>query len=320
MTDKELIGAIKQLKNFSAAGNPSEEFVKRNREILMMQVKNSTTEMRPQFSIGYAKRLFESVLPHGFYKFAVKPLVTAVVTLAVAAGSWAATFSASYESLPGDTLYGVKLAAEKTQLTLTPSSGKASLNVEFANRRLEEIAKIAGTSSINNKDQRTKRAVENFKFHITAVKDSLGVLQKGGEGGEKAVEMAEMVDRKTQEYGATLQKMKEDASSDMKKEVEMAANLIDDASIQAVGVMVKNLSSASSSLAASVSDRVEDKIKKVETKVAAIDTNTSSTEEAAKEAKAALDEAKTALENNDLTAAVDKLVEVKNLVNSVTGN
>lgn len=317
MTDKELIGAIKQLKNLSAAGNPSEEFVKRNREILMMQVKNSTTEMRPQFSIGYAKRLFESVLPQGFYKFAVKPLVTAVVTLAVAAGSWAATFSASYESLPGDTLYGVKLAAEKTQLTLTPSSGKASLNVEFANRRLEEIAKIAGASSINNKDQRTKRAVENFKFHITAVKDSLGVLQKGG---EKAVEMAEMVDRKAQEYGATLQKMKEDASSDVKAEVEKAANLIDDASIQAVGVMVKNLSSASSSLAASVSDRVEDKIKIVETKVAAIDTKTSSTEEAAKEAKAALDEAKTALENNDLTAAVDKLVEVKNLVNSVTGN
>jgi hypothetical protein len=54
------------------------------------------------------------------------------------------TVAAASDSLPGDTLYAVKLATERVQLAFTFSdTGKAKLEAKFAGRRAEEMARIA---------------------------------------------------------------------------------------------------------------------------------------------------------------------------------
>ena len=52
--------------------------------------------------------------------------------------------AASSSSLPGELLYPVKIASERTRLALTLSDiGKAKLEVTFAERRAKEIAELA---------------------------------------------------------------------------------------------------------------------------------------------------------------------------------
>lgn len=64
------------------------------------------------------------------------------VAVALAVGSLTAA-AASDNSLPGDPLYGVKLTAERVQLTLTfDSASRARLQLHFADVRLDEAQRL----------------------------------------------------------------------------------------------------------------------------------------------------------------------------------
>ena len=220
----------------------------------------------------------------------------------VAFGAWAASVSVSYETVPGDALYSLKMMAEKTQLTFSSQDVKPSLQVEFANRRLEEINKIANRSTIKNKEARTKEAVKNFNFYIAAVKTELDDLASGS-SSEKAMEVAQMVNRKTEEYGTVLDQVRVTAGTETQKEVDKATSAVDGASISAVNVIVKNSTEASSTI-----------VNQLESKVIKLEGSLNGGGVQATEAKESLNAAKAALENNDLNTATGKLIEVKLLM------
>lgn len=310
MTNKELIQSIKQLKNDKPAGAPSRDFLAKNREILMMQIKNNSAPAERPFSAVYFMRMARSMMPENIFQFVVKPIALCILVFGAAMGSWAA----SYDSLPGDALYGLKIAAEKAQLTLTPGDGKISLQTELAGRRLDEIAKIAEQPSVNNKDERTKQAVANFQEHVKAVKITLEKIDDGG----KAAEAAQMVDRKTTEFVTALDEAKKNVSEDVKTEVDKASNLVTDTGIKAIEVMVKQSEQGTVEINKDeIVDKIQDKIQTVEDKVSQIApaVNASSTQQ---EAVKVLDQAGAALQNQQLGMAVEKLVEGKNLLNTAT--
>jgi uncharacterized protein DUF5667 len=94
----------------------------------------------------------ETESPAGHYtvgsRFSFMHYVMAAVTAIVMAG--AGTVYASQNSLPGDALYSVKLAAENVQLGLAVSTeAKANLESEFATRRANELAKISAYATTN---------------------------------------------------------------------------------------------------------------------------------------------------------------------------
>ena len=312
MTNKELIQSIKQVKNHESAGVPSGKFLAKNREILMMQIKNNSAPAERPFSAVYFMRMARGMMPENVFQFVVKPVALCVLVFGAAMGSWAA----SYDSLPGDTLYGVKMVAEKAQLTLTPGDDKVSFQAELAGRRLDEIAKIAEQSDVDNKDERTMRAVANFQEHVQAVKTTLENMDAGG----KAVEAAQMVDRKTTEFATALDKAKENASDAVKTEVDKASSLVTDAGIKAIEVIVKQSGESAAQINTDeMVGKIQDKIQTVEDKVNQIGAGQGTTQDGAKqEAQGVLNEAKDALENQELGTVVDKLVEVKNLVNAAT--
>jgi hypothetical protein len=77
------------------------------------------------------------------YRLATVPLVMAIVF-----ASGFSVISAANDSLPGDRLYGVKMAAEQAQLRLTFDEDKqANLHVELAKKRLEEARRVIALSN-----------------------------------------------------------------------------------------------------------------------------------------------------------------------------
>lgn len=318
MNNKELIQSLKQLKNGESAGSPSRDFVAKNREILMMQIKNSSAPAEKPLSAVYFWRLAESVMPTNVFRFVVRPVALSLLVFGVAFGSWAATVSASYDSLPGDTLYSLKMVAERAQLSLTSGDDKPSLQAELAGRRLEEMAKIAERSDVQNKEERTMKAVANFQEHVKAVKTTLENMNDGG----KAAEVAQMMDRKTAEFSSALDKAKENASEGMKKEVDKASNLVTDTSIKAMEVIIKQSEQGTVQInQEEMANKIGEKIKTVEAQVGQMGaTDGAAGTNVQQEAKDALTETKEALaDNQQLGTVVDKLVEVKNLVNTALG-
>ncbi len=79
----------------------------------------------------------------GFFRWQARwvTVVSAVIVILLAGGG---TVAASSNSLPDEPLYVVKLVTENIRLALTTSElGKAELYAEFANRRVDEIIKMA---------------------------------------------------------------------------------------------------------------------------------------------------------------------------------
>ncbi|MCG2694303.1 DUF5667 domain-containing protein [Candidatus Parcubacteria bacterium] len=318
MNNKELINSLKQLKTLKDAGATRPEFLARNKEILLMQIKNNGREEQVKITPAYIWQAVQSIMPDSVFNFVVKPVLTAMVIFGIVFGGWAATVSASYNSLPGDMLYTVKIMAENAQVSLTSKNNEVPLRAEFAARRLEEMRKILEAPYTENTEANAMQAVQDFNKQITAVKSSLEDI--GGQNTpSQAVEAARIVDRKTEEYGTALQKATEISSStSVHAEVKKATDAVNDAGIKAIEVIVKKTDGV---LDDALMTKVGEKIKVVEAKVNEVreDTENAVAQGATIEADAVMVQAKEAFDNNDMATVVDKLVEAKNLVNTVSG-
>ena len=88
----------------------------------------------------------------------------AIVLVLLLAGS--GTVAAASGSMPDEPLYPVKLATEQVQLVLTPSAlGKAELYAKLADKRVLEIASMAG----KNKPKQIERATRRLNAYLTKI-------------------------------------------------------------------------------------------------------------------------------------------------------
>jgi hypothetical protein len=92
----------------------------------------------------------------------VMPLVAIIVLVVAGSG----TVVAAGNSLPDSPLYQVKLATEAIQLALTPSDlGKAELYARFADRRVEEIVRMAEKGNA----EQVRRIAERLDSQLIAM-------------------------------------------------------------------------------------------------------------------------------------------------------
>ncbi|MBU1179497.1 hypothetical protein KJ885_00985 [Patescibacteria group bacterium] len=311
MKNNDLNRSLKQLKNLKSAGLPSGDFVAQNREILMMQIKNSAGEVKRPFAPAYIWKAFESIVPETTFRFVVRPVLMGLLVLGIAFGGWSATVKASQDSLPGDALYSIKIMAENAQLSLTSSENKVSLQTELAEKRLAEMRAILEAPYTEDQEERTKTAVQNFSKQVKAVQTTLENLDSNKSGA--VLEAAKIVDTKTAEYTIALEGAKDGLTGSAMEAMEEATDAVDNASIKAVSVIIKEGGESGDN-----ASKAEETIKIVEEKAQNVATSTGSGT-LTEEVKDVLDKAKTALDNNDLNTVMDKVVEAKNLVNSATG-
>lgn len=96
-----------------------------------------------------------------------------VLLLLIATGG---TVAAASDSLPGDTLYPVKIATENVQMAFTLSdTGKANLQTRFASRRIGEMERIAdgGNPALINE------LAQRFENHLSKIEDLSAKIRQG---------------------------------------------------------------------------------------------------------------------------------------------
>lgn len=136
---------------------------------------------------------------HTMSQTVLQPMAVGISAFVLVLGGWVATVNASYDTLPGDALYPVKLATERVQLTMaTTTSRKAKLHVEFAGRRLQEMTRLedGGKGMVVNK------LVQGFKQEMASASANLSKLQENDSAS--AVSIAAVLDRRADEYKAVL--------------------------------------------------------------------------------------------------------------------
>jgi hypothetical protein len=121
--------------------------------------------------------------------------------------------AASSNSLPGDTLYPVKLAVEDVRMTFTFSDvGKAKLEMKFANRRIQEIARMVEKNKPDPEiQQATIDVAPRFINSLENVKRLAEAQQIDNGDNERLVELREALQQKASESQVMLQEIEEKA-------------------------------------------------------------------------------------------------------------
>jgi len=178
---------LKAIQTVEGHINPRQEWVSRTRESLLYTISQSQTSATSDVekhnvskSVGVRSiEYIQALLPKHIFSH-MKPAFVSLLVFILATSGWIASASAS-ESLPGDAMWHVKLASEKTQIVLADLSGDAQKNVtlqlKFATRRAEEI-KTVSTEESFAPEEKAKRSVEGLK----KLKEHIAVVQHATEG------------------------------------------------------------------------------------------------------------------------------------------
>lgn len=295
MLNRELKNQIKSLRGLKGVGAPRSEWLKDNREILLMQIKNTLAPAKAEASIFQFAQVWNFLnvfMPRAAVSYVMKPVMVMVLAIGLVMGGWVTTVSASYNSLPGDVMYSVKLATENVQTTLASKPQETKLRAEFANRRAQEVKKIV-KSNLPKKEKKIKveEAVTHLKKELEQVKGNLDAMKNSAPqpstvSANQAVEVAKVVEQKTIEIQKSLEQTKEDLKVDVKTEptlltsalsvqeqVKQATATTVETGVKAVEVMVeKHQADGATMPTQEVKEAVDSKLKALEVKVNQVET------------------------------------------------
>ena len=206
--DRDLIRRIKGLRKVE----PSGEWVDLARRDLMAK-------------IGFDE-------PVGFFEWIKQTqsmALAACLVLIFIGGPWI-TLKAAQMSLPGELLYSVKRAGESVQSAALLGGEKSQLQADFACRRLEELTKITKNSLVSGEsDAKARKVVVDFKGNLANFSQDIDKISK-----EEAVAVV----IRTKQIKEDLDKVKENASSDIKNELVEADETIKDIGQQILAVLL----------------------------------------------------------------------------------
>ena len=152
----------------------------------LMQAIGANQETRKVSSFDAVWKVVE----HVRIAFVSMPTAMATAMLVIVFGGSVGMVGAA-NSLPGDTLYSVKVASEKARLKIASQERKVLLRTEFAQRRLEEAAKLSADPD------RAAQAFAGFEVQVKEAKRELEGFKQAEP--EAAARVAVEVDGKLDE-------------------------------------------------------------------------------------------------------------------------
>jgi len=144
MNEKELIGKIRQLRQ-----------IKPRKDWVILAKGQIFGEEKVRLSWIESLRLI----------FQSKPVLAGALAIFILFG----VFSAAQSSLPGDLIYPVKKITEKARAVFVSETDKPKVDLELANKRLEEISKIASQNQV----KKLAPAIEEYQKSVKKVATSL---------------------------------------------------------------------------------------------------------------------------------------------------
>ncbi|MFA6131756.1 MAG: DUF5667 domain-containing protein [Patescibacteria group bacterium] len=205
MTNREVIKLIKSLKNDPDLGGGFDVKKSWGKFVEKYDFEKDFSETNLTWHD------YTEYISHIGSRVVLKPAGALASIFVLVVSGWVGAVNVSLASVPGDLLYPVKMATERTQLILTATSEqRARLHAEFAGRRLDEAMDIS-LSSRSNKEELMKTAVDSFRTEVVSVTDELKNVSSA-EGAQAVTELAEAVDRKAEEYSAVIGQSSEDVT------------------------------------------------------------------------------------------------------------
>jgi hypothetical protein len=216
------------------------------------------------------KEMFSFLGSFSYVKIAVTQFTIIALVLTSVFGGGIAT-SLAEESLPGDTLYPVKLILEQAKVSFTSGEGnKAKLQSQFAEKRLNEVKKVVKEAPRPRKtgNGKLKQAIQNFQKEVKAVETHLEKA-KTEASALAAVEAAKEVSEKVKDLGETLDQTKKDLPPDpeVKQEVQKAEAAMAETDTKAMEVLVSKHEEAGTISQKEVTALLQDKITVAEEKL-----------------------------------------------------
>lgn len=236
MTEKDLIKKLEGFSDHDYFGATTEDNLKGGwRQVAFMI--GADPEMKPH---RYSWRDFASYYSYLFRSSVVRPVAIGLSAFVIMIGGWAGMVSASFDTVPGDALYPVKIANERAQLVMTLSGEKkVKLHVEFASRRLDEVITLASVVDDGERDEQVKVAIESFTKEIEAASQQIDEIKV--DDLDAAAELAKMMDRKVDEYEAAIKTSETElATEENLANVGEAKDAMDSADNKAVEVLVES--------------------------------------------------------------------------------
>lgn len=202
---REIIEKIQQIKNHNGQVNPDRDWVVQNRAQMMTQIKNTLPETKPKFNFDMVWQGIGIFIPNRIVYHVVRPVAVCALVAAVATSGWIASVSATESCLPGDICYGVKLAAEKTQVmvasVISSDEKEAQMHMELASKRAKEIKKVVADNKVDS-TKNAQVAVVSLEESIHTVGEKIKTV--GENNPEKVLEMSKNVTEKTKEIKESL--------------------------------------------------------------------------------------------------------------------
>src|SRR3989338_4464731 len=251
---RKLVKQLKNIKNENGRLNPDRSWVAQTRVKLIEDIKCNITNT--EVNEEMVKTSVFDTISEGLHVFVsgrvlsmARSSLTILLVGAVAVSGWIASVSASYDSLPGEALYGVKMAAESTELLVASVIGsdedEVTTILKHASSRVDEYQRSEST-------EQATVAIKSLKEKIESTQDSMDKVN--GKSPEKVVAVAKVVEKKTSEILDSLTEPKEKERTielkdiapevtkvQLKKDVVEVEALIQNAGIKAVGVLVENV-------------------------------------------------------------------------------
>ena len=236
---KELKKKLKGLKTRDGRVNPDKEWVIKSKIDLMNSISNSSLVVNEKVGLKKMNSFIDLFVPKEFFLY-VRPLAISALAFIIVVGGWIAGVSASQDSLPGDVLWGVKLAGEKTRLVIASVGGskekEAGLHLEFASNRAEEIKEVVSKEESVKKVESINTAVDSLKKSMESASKSLEDAATEGMDGVLAI--AANTDKKVDEILGDLKESQQVAKAGGVEDVDGINQVVEDMGVKTIGVLV----------------------------------------------------------------------------------
>ncbi len=319
MIKKDIIKSLSHLQRLRIGGEPDPSWVRSARAQLLARVTEQAPAVAPRRSVADVLAAVRDALAFDA-SLAARPVLAGFVAFGLVLGSGVGAVSASLGTVPGDALYQVKIVSERARIAVAPSeTDKTTLRMAYVGRRVEEVSKLAERQAPDSA-RRVTATVQRIKQDLSTVQQNLTDLPKTAAAMDVA-KVAKLVDEKSEEYSAKLEKTNDQQLSvPAQTAVKEAKALVEDISVQAVAVLVQahaNGAVSGEDIVKTVGEKIASiagKAAKVAGQEASSSTPSLPGIESASQAIAALGEAQGLLSQQDYVSALTKVIEGKELV------
>ena len=115
-----------------------------------------------------------SFLPLFRYKLAFAPIVSVLIIIGL--------FGFAQKTVPGDFLFSVKKVAETAQVTFSSEIEKPRTHLKLANKRLEELSRIADSNQVRSLEP----TIKEFQLNIVQATKNLEEMSVSGMSSDYA--------------------------------------------------------------------------------------------------------------------------------------